>query len=520
MGSVLSSICKTGEEEKKKLMEDSMLRREVRAEVVPKKKHLKRDDSLFLPEKSVLSGNVIKSHYNMMDQIGKGSFGHVQKAYLKVDSGKKRPFAIKTVEKSVHQKELKRFLREIEILKTLDHPNIIRFFEAYESRNSYFIIQELCEGGDLGKLLELQTVGVPENIARDLMWQILQSIHYLHFKGIAHRDIKPENFLIEKPQSRILKLIDFGLSATISCSTEVINETVGSPFFIAPEVLEKNYSPLCDIWSAGIILFNLMTCSFPFVHEENPILFEMIKKGQYNKSPIENSGYSTVAKDLLERMLIREEEPDGRKRISAFESLQHEWFQENRQEIGREGKKFLSKGLLENLRNFSYQTLIQREMMNLMVHETDFNNPEIQKIRTVFRYIDTDMSGSISAKEIDAIYKEYDIELNDGEIYDIIDSLYFKEKAVVTYLEFTTACIDKEFYRDKTRVKELFDYIDVSGRGEIDYTDIQDCFKRFGRLLDENKIRRMIEECDMDKNHMISLDEFYSIIVAERKKVK
>ena len=128
------------------------------------------------------------------------------------------------------------------------------------------------------------------------------------------------------------------------------------------------------------------------------------------------------------------------------------------------------------------------------------------------------MSGTISATEIEDIYKKFDIKLREGEIEEIIDSLYFKEKAVVTYLEFIAATLDKEFYKNKQRIRELFNYIDVDLSGEIDYQDIQDCFKRFGRLLDDAKIRRMISECDVNKDEKISFDEFYQIIIADRKR--
>ena len=157
-------------------------------------------------------------------------------------------------------------------------------------------------------------------------------------------------------------------------------------------------------------------------------------------------------------------------------------------------------------------------MISLVVQETDLNDPEILKLHHVFRYIDKDLSGTISASEIEEIYKKFEIKLREGEIEEIIDSLYFKEPAVVTYLEFIAATLDKQFYENKQRIRELFNYIDVDLSGEIDYQDIQDCFKRFGRLLDDTKIRRMIDECDVNKDQKISFEEFYKIIVEDRKK--
>ena len=152
----------------------------------------------------------------------------------------------------------------------------------------------------------------------------------------------------------------------------------------------------------------------------------------------------------------------------------------------------------------------------LLVQSMTCYDSQVASRINVFRYMDKDFSGAISAAEIEEIYKKFNIKLQDGEIEQIIDSLYFKEKAVVTYLEFIAATLDKEFYRNKQRIRELFNYIDVDLSGEIDYQDIQDCFKRFGRLLDDSKIRRMIAECDVNKDEKISFEEFYEIVVAER----
>lgn len=514
MGAMISLLCENQEEKKKKEIEESLIRREVRAEVVPSKRHLKREDTLVLPDKSCISPNITKSRYTIMEQVGKGSYGNVQRASLKFDRSIGRSFAVKTIEKGKYIKEIRRFLREIEILKNLDHPNIIRFFEAYESKNAYFIVQEFCGGGDLGQIFEMQCLKFNEDDARDFMWQIMLAINYLHSKGIAHRDIKPENFLLLDKTQSTLKLIDFGLSATLCSGDETSKETCGSPFYMAPEVLEKNYTCLCDVWSAGVILFNFMTCKFPFDAETNDQVFELVKRGSYDREAVKEANYSPQAVELLDLMLRRE--VSGR--ITAKDALQHPWFERKRDEVKRRGQMLLNKEMLLNLKSFCYRSMIQREMVGLIIQETDLTVPEIKRIQDVFMYLDEDLSGTISPEEIENIYKKYEIPLKEGEIEDIIDSLYFKEKAVVTFLEFIAATIDKSFYLDRKRIQELFSYIDVDESGEIDYKDIQDCFKRFGRLLDDSKINRMISECDTDKDNKINFNEFYSILTMEKTK--
>ena len=153
-----------------------------------------------------------------------------------------------------------------------------------------------------------------------------------------------------------------------------------------------------------------------------------------------------------------------------------------------------------------------------MLQESDYSDPQFKDLFVAFQYIDQDYSGTVSKEEISAVYDKFGIKLKEGEIEDIIDSLYFKEKALITYLEFIAATLNKDFYCNKHRIRELFNYIDVDLSGEIDYKDIQDCFKRFGRLLDESKIRRMISECDVNKDERINFEEFYEIVTADRKK--
>ena len=509
MGKMISTLCADKPENKEHF--SSILRRQVRAEVIQPKKHLKREDSA-LPEKSCLARTPIAPQYDMLESVGHGAYGQVQKATFKSQLSTNRVYAVKSIDKSQFQKEIRRFVREIEILKCLDHPNIIRFYEAYDSKNVFYIVQEFCSGGDLGKVFAKYSTRFPENLAKDYMWQIMLALNYIHNKGIAHRDIKPENFLLLSPEKTTLKLIDFGLSATINSTYETIKETVGTTFYIAPEVLELDYSPLCDVWSAGVILYNFITCAFPFDAPTNDELFELIKAGKYDKDILPKSGYSSEAIDLLDKMLRRETEG----RISAAEALQHPWFDSYRAGIKTKGEALVTTELLENLRAFSYRSLTQRELSSLVVQTTDFDSEEVMKLCDVFRYMDQDLSGTLSAREIEAIYEKFNIKLRDGEIEEIIDSLYFKEKALVTYLEFIAATLDKEFYRNKQRIRELFNYMDVDLSGEIDYKDIQECFKRFGRLLDDSKIKRMISECDNNRDGKISFEEFYDIIVAER----
>ena len=141
--------------------------------------------------------------------VGKGQFGQVFRAILKSD--KSRTFAIKVIDKKADHKFTTLFLNEIEMLKEVDHPHIIKFFEVYESVNKYFLVQEYCSGGTLQDRMDQREGNFKEHQICDIIWQIMISVNYLHARHIAHRDIKPDNFMFTKENGVFLKLIDLGL---------------------------------------------------------------------------------------------------------------------------------------------------------------------------------------------------------------------------------------------------------------------------------------------------------------------
>ena len=172
----------------------------------------------------------------MLREIGRGGFGTVTKVKAKY-TGLLR--AAKTIKKSSLAKdEHEKLFAEMAIMITLDHPHIARLFEVYDYKSSYVLILELCEGGELFKMIV--TKNTNEHIAALVTAQLLQVLMYLHAKGIVHRDIKPENMLFESG-ANTMKLIDFGIATKYS-GKGPLTARIGTPYYIAPEVLCKHYS--------------------------------------------------------------------------------------------------------------------------------------------------------------------------------------------------------------------------------------------------------------------------------------
>jgi len=174
-----------------------------------------------------------------------------------------------------------KFKEEINILKSIDHPNIIKLHEVFEDKNDYYLIMEECLGGSLFDRIFTKLSGKKQisekNIAL-IFKQIIDALNHCHSQGICHRDLKPENILfLNKSDNSPLKLIDFGLGVSNLNENVKLIQKVGSPHYVAPEVLNGEYDFKCDIWSAGVILYNLFSGTHPFNGKNEKEIFASIQ---------------------------------------------------------------------------------------------------------------------------------------------------------------------------------------------------------------------------------------------------
>ena len=188
------------------------------------------------------------------------------------------------------KKDIKLLEEELAILTEVDHPNIIKFHESYIDYRYVHIVMELSEGGELfEKIVEMHKFS--ESQAADLMRKILSAVKHLHEHGICHRDLKPENFIFSDHSADAeIKLIDFGLSkrfgpnamgshdAMLGCASmeDKMHTIVGTPYYVAPEVLQGSYDFSCDVWSLGIILFIILCGYPPFEGDNNKEIFKRV----------------------------------------------------------------------------------------------------------------------------------------------------------------------------------------------------------------------------------------------------
>lgn len=179
--------------------------------------------------------------------------------------------------------DLQAFLKETDILRDISHPNIIRIFDMYEDETSYYMVTELCMGGDLFSKIEQQIdmqKSFSEKQAAYIIEQILMAINMCHKNNICHRDLKPENILFDN-EGRI-KVIDFGTAKKVD-PEDGMKGVKGTPYYVAPEIISQmKYNEKCDIWSIGVIMYILLTGIPPFNGDSDSEIFSKIRIGNFD----------------------------------------------------------------------------------------------------------------------------------------------------------------------------------------------------------------------------------------------
>ena len=176
--------------------------------------------------------------------------------------------------------EKRTVLNEVDILKTLDHPNILKIFEYFEDERYYYIVMEYCQDGDLYDLLN--SLGkFDEETAAKLMGQIFSAINYIHNRNVIHRDVKLDNILIVKTNKEVcIKIIDFNI-ATFNMGKR-LSKITGTSHYMAPEVIKENYTEQCDLWSCGVIMYLLLSGEFPFNGSSSQQITAHVLNGKFN----------------------------------------------------------------------------------------------------------------------------------------------------------------------------------------------------------------------------------------------
>lgn len=463
------------------------------------------DRSFLIQETALVNGMSINDVYDLNShRLGKGSYGQVLKARHK-ETGEVN--AVKIIRKANIENAM-RMKREISIMKTLDHPNIVRLLEVYEDEECLYLVMEMCSGGELFD--EIVRRGCfSEQYAATMMRQIFSAIAYCHGRDIIHRDLKPENILYAnmKDESPI-KVIDWGF-ATKCGKSHKFHTLVGTPYYVAPEVLIGNYDKGCDIWSAGVILFIMLVGYPPFHGNDNATILKNVKRGTINFVPHHWRKVSKTAIELITRCLSY----DPRYRISAKEAFNHEWILQNITTVYVNPciRQSLTKDLVKRFKQFDQYNTVKRLALTCIAHH--LSDMDIAPLNTAFEMLNMQGDGVIYLKDIVKDLKD-EPGANDQSVENIVSHLNLTGNEAIDYVEFIAASIEEELYMQKDFCKKAFRLFDRDGTGVITRENMRKVFQcdMHKEEFTDDFVDEIFNEVDMDRDGVINYTDFCTML--------
>ena len=493
----------------------------------PNKKFQRRDNrSISLIEKKKMGSQIFKDElklrvqlnalieenkclptkkYKVMQKLGDGAYGTV---YLATNLMTKQKVAMKKIDKvkdnEIDDMEIK---NEIDILRKLDHPNIVKIIEFYSASKAYYIITDYCSCGELYNQIKFQYNEYQLSV---LFYQVFSGLYYLHSKNIVHRDLKLENILISEmePDKKTnkkyfwIKIIDFG-TAKIFEKNKNEKTVIGSSYYIAPEVLQKNYNEKCDTWSAGVILYMLIVGRAPFDGKNDDEIIDNIKKGKFNDKHKKLLNASSEVQDLVKNLL----KVNVKKRFSASDALKHPWF-----------KKFNAKAIyfnidkeqiiiyLNRLRKYQINSKFQQMVLAFITHNIP-DSKETKDSLKIFRMFDTDDDGKLTMNELfNGLINYFDENIIKNEINDIFLLLDGGNRGFIEYEEFLRATIDQKTLLSEENLVYAFNFFDKGNKGKLSVDKIKKFF--VDDKVSEDVFKSIFNEIDSNEDGEIDFGEF------------
>eukprot|EP00357_Protocruzia_adherens_P037149 CAMPEP_0115013246 /NCGR_PEP_ID=MMETSP0216-20121206/25280_1 /TAXON_ID=223996 /ORGANISM="Protocruzia adherens, Strain Boccale" /LENGTH=489 /DNA_ID=CAMNT_0002382581 /DNA_START=173 /DNA_END=1642 /DNA_ORIENTATION=+ len=456
--------------------------------------HISLADMIFEKKQDPLT------HYQTITELAKGAHAQV---YRVKDKRTGTELAMKKMKKSKcrcikvhcrHPVDLEKKRKEVNNLKILDHPNIIRVFDYFQDDRFYYIVMEYCQGGEVLEQL-FKKKQFSENIVCDIMRQLLSAVAYCHDRNIVHRDLKPNNMIFESEADHLVKLADFGASRIFMGGDEQMKSLEGTLYYVAPEVLQQKYNEKCDIWSAGVIMYEMLCGSPPFVGTREEIVQSIFESKFAFSEPIWEH-VSDHAKDLIKRMLSL----DPARRPSARNALDDPWFRAHVSEMKELGNLVHANAALSNMKKFrATQTLKSATLLyvsNLLTsHESRM---EMQKI---FQSLDENDDGVLTRDELRKGYKRIFGDLPNAEVDAIFHKIDLNENGVIDYSEFVAAAMDREFIVSEERLQTAFTLFDSDKNGKLSEEDLK-------IILGDANVSEIVKTVDKDGDGEISFAEF------------
>jgi len=434
-------------------------------------------------------------------KLGEGSYGTVSKCKNK-GSGAVR--AVKSIAKK-EMKNIERFKQEIEIMKIMDHPNIIKLFESFEDHRNIYLILELATGGELfdriidaGHFTEVQ--------AAIVMQHMFRAIFYMHESHICHRDIKPENFLFttkDPIEKSLIKVIDFGLACKFE-SNQVLTTKAGTPYYVAPQVLAGKYDQASDLWSLGVVMYVLLCGYPPFYGDTDADVLAKVRLGNFSFNAADWKSISEDAKGLIRHLL----KMNPRDRYTGEQALNHVWV---RNKAPKAQGVALQSSLVDNLRGFRSQNKLKKAALHVIASQ--LGESQIKALRDTFIALDGNGDGLLTAAEMKEGLMTCGLKDIPPDLQQIMDSIDSDGSGVIDYTEFLAASLDKKVYMAEDVCWQAFRIFDRNGDGKIDKDEIAAMLHDDGvKNCAARDMAEIMAEIDKNGDGQIDFEEFMAMM--------
>ena len=442
----------------------------------------------------------VRKNYEFISMLGNGAYGKVR--LYRDRNYKELLFAIKTLKKEgIPQYQFNLLKSEVNILSNLDHPNIVKYFGVFEDDYYVHIVMEYLKGYDLYKIISLKKyTGFDEKDMCEIIQQLLKALSFIHSQNIIHRDIKPENILFaNKRNYSTLKLIDFGLATYSKKDTK----SVGTPYYMSPEIIDGHSVPQSDIWSVGIIVYLMLTGKYAFQAKEGENLYEKIKNNEIDMEPLNESECSEEAKDFIVKCLKK----NYQERMTTSQCLEHAWITKF---CIKKNSNLLNSETVDTLLGFANKNALQKEIYYFIAKISTEN--DLNKLKQFFNQLDVDNSGTLTIEEVENAFREIDIGITEDELKQIWEGLDFHKDGQVNYSEFLAAMVSSYNFQKEEKLWSVFNLFKEGNKNKnyITYESMYNAAKALNLNINESEIKKCFEkyneEIDFEKFKKLILD--------------
>ncbi|KAG2623556.1 calcium-dependent protein kinase 29-like [Panicum virgatum] len=441
------------------------------------------------------SAEELLRRYQLGEELGRGEFGLTRRC---TDAATGEVLACKSISKRKLRSsvDIEDVRREVAIMRSLpDHPSVVRLREAFEDADAVHLVMEVCEGGELFDRI-VSRGHYTERAAAGVIRTIMEVVQHCHKHGVMHRDLKPENFLYANTsENSPLKVIDFGLSVCFKPGDR-FREIVGSPYYMAPEVLKRNYGQEIDIWSAGVILYILLCGVPPFWAETDEGIAQAIIRSNLDFSREPWPKVSENAKDLVRKML----DPSAYSRLTAQQVLEHPWIQN----ASAAPNIPLGEAVRSRLKQFTVMNKFKKKAL-LVVAEC-IPTEELEAIKELFQMLDTNKDGHLTIEELRKGLQTTGHNVHDTDVDMLMEAADMDGNGTLDCKEFVTVSIHLKKIRSEDHLPKVFSYFDKNGSGYIEMDELKEALSPRGG--DQKAIDDIIMDVDKDKDGKISYEEF------------